>query len=579
MFCAQQGIAFRGHRETQVLDLSVNVGNFRSLVRLLSRHIAVVRDRLESGPKNASWLGHDIQNELVSVMAKWVLSKIIAEVKNARYYTIIADETKDVSKSEQLTIVLRYVYGGSVYEHFLGFVEAKSLNASALTQYILDQLSNLELSINNCISQCYDGASVMSGCCNGVATKILEKNPKAIYIHCWAHQLNLVLVGSCKIVAAASDFFALLQALYVFMSSSVPHSMFIDKQSENTRDRHIIQLKKLSDTRWSCRHASIKAVTMTISCIISTLQELSMTSSNSSSRAVEARGLLFQIKYFEFLLCLVMFEKIFSITGKLSDLLQAESLSYAAAASCIQATKETISGLRSEGNWQKIWDDAVKIADKHAISVSRPTRNRALPARLSDSVVTETVGNRQMVLDEHRVATYYSTIDTILEEMNRRFSTSSLALLNAMEALLPNSEKFLDVSTLLPFLNHYEIDVTEVEVEVTLAKTFLSESSTDLNAVHEVYNAFLPAEQCFPCLLKTFKIAMTIGVSTASAERSFSSLRRLKTYLRSTLSQDHLSDLALLYIERDISGQLWDHLDENMLLFSQKHSNSRIQLV
>ena len=184
-----------------------------------------------------------------------------------------------------------------------------------------------------------------------------------------------------------------------------------------------------------------------------------------------------------------------------------------------------------------------------------------------------------MVLDEHRVATYYSTIDTILEEMNRRFSTSSLALLNAMEALLPNSEKFLDVSTLLPFLNHYEIDVTEVEVEVTLAKTFLSESSIDLNAVHEVYNAFLPAEQCFPCLLKTFKIAMTIGVSTASAERSFSSLRRLKTYLRSTLSQDHLSDLALLYIERDISGQLWDHLDENMLLFSQKHSNSRIQLV
>lgn len=134
-------------------------------------------------------------------------------------------------------------------------------------------------------------------------------------------------------MAAASDFFALLQALYVFMSSSVPHSVFNDKQSESTRERRtIIQLKKLSDTRWSCRHASIKAVMMTISCIISTLQELSITSSNSSNRAVEARGLLFQIKDFEFLLCLVMFEKIFSITGKLSDLLQAESLSYAPAA-------------------------------------------------------------------------------------------------------------------------------------------------------------------------------------------------------------------------------------------------------
>ena len=43
--------------------------------------------------------------------------------------------------------------------------------------------------------------------------------------------------------------------------------------------------------------------------------------------------------------------------------------------------------------------------------------------------------------------------------------------------------------------------------------------------------------------------AMTLGVSTAMAERSFSSLRRIKTYLRSTMTNDRLSNLAL-HVER-----------------------------
>ena len=184
-------------------------------------------------PRNASWLCHEIQNELFSAMAQWVLSKITAEVKEAGYFTIIADETKDTSKREQLSICLCYVYKGIIQEHFFGFVHAEELNASALAEYILKVLSGLDLSISDCISQCYDGASVMSGCCSGMSARILKMNPKTMYIHCCAHRLNLVLVDSCKSVAAASDFFSLLEALYVFISSSIPHSLLTSKLSRD----------------------------------------------------------------------------------------------------------------------------------------------------------------------------------------------------------------------------------------------------------------------------------------------------------------------------------------------------------
>lgn len=76
--------------------------------------------------------------------------------------------------------------------------------------------------------------------------------------------------------------------------------------------------------------------------------------------------------------------------------------------------------------------------------------------------------------------------------------------------------------------------------------------------------------------MKCYQIALTIGVSSATAERSF--LRRIKTYLRSTMSQTRLSNLALLYIERDLSSSLWNQMDDLVIKFAETHNNSRIAL-
>ena len=92
-------------------------------------------------------------------------------------------------------------------------------------------LAELDIDIN--YFQCYDGANVMRGNRSGVSRRILDINPRATYIHCQAHQLNLVLVDSCKRNSLASEFFSLLESLYVFMASSIPHSIFMSKQSEH----------------------------------------------------------------------------------------------------------------------------------------------------------------------------------------------------------------------------------------------------------------------------------------------------------------------------------------------------------
>ena len=121
-------------------------------------------------------------------------------VQKAGYYSILADETKDTSKQEQLSIVIRYVDSIThlIVERFLTFVIASDLNAEHLSKYIIDTLTLYNLDIGMIVSQGYDGASVMSGCCSGVQQRIRELVPQAIYIHCHAHCLNLVLVDCVK---------------------------------------------------------------------------------------------------------------------------------------------------------------------------------------------------------------------------------------------------------------------------------------------------------------------------------------------------------------------------------------------
>ena len=77
---------------------------------------------------------------------------IKAEVHTARYFTLIADETKDISKSKQLSVVLRYVYNCRTHERFLSYTKCDELNSEALFTYIMKALEEVDIDISNCIS-------------------------------------------------------------------------------------------------------------------------------------------------------------------------------------------------------------------------------------------------------------------------------------------------------------------------------------------------------------------------------------------------------------------------------------------
>ena len=85
-----------------------------------------------------------------------------------------------------------------------------------------------------------------------------------------------------------------------------------------------------------------------------------------------------------------------------------------------------------------------------------------------------------------------------------------------------------------------------------------------------------PYKAAFDCLYKLLLITVTLPVTSASCERSFSKMKLVKTFLRNSMTSDRLSNIALLSIEskRAESIDMDSFVDE----FDSRHANRRIKL-
>ena len=359
--CCRQDIALRGHRESVE---SLNRGNFFEFLSLLSRYDPIVSDRLNRGPGNALYTSHRIQNTIINIKGNIVRQVICSSVQKAEYYSLLVDESKDVSKNEQMSICLRYIEPGSceIVERFLIFVLAPCLTAEALSQYIVETLTKFNIYLSSMVSQGYDGAAVMNGCRTDVQKRIRDLAPTAVYIHCHAHCLNLVLVDCVKSISQASEFFSLIQSLYVFMSASKAHAQYLQQQSDHYPNKQPRELQRLSDTRSACRYASLDAICSTFEAILTTLQLIG--DGDDKSKAIEAVGLYHHVHSFHFLSCLIMFTRIFSITKSLSDQLQSKTLNLGCASDLVTSTMEILVQLRSDDKWNDTFRYIKDVATK-----------------------------------------------------------------------------------------------------------------------------------------------------------------------------------------------------------------------
>ena len=121
VYCGKQCIALRGSFEN-VTDLSKNPGNFIALLRLLAENDPLLQEHLEMPKKKTvKYTSPVSQNELINVVASMIQESVVEEVKEAKYYTIMADEVTS-HNDEIMPLCVRFVDKNlDVREEFLKF--------------------------------------------------------------------------------------------------------------------------------------------------------------------------------------------------------------------------------------------------------------------------------------------------------------------------------------------------------------------------------------------------------------------------------------------------------------------------
>lgn len=412
LYLAKQGLAFRGHDEAAS---SNNRGNYIELLETYADENLLVRIRSRYG----HYTSPNYQNDLIHILAECTVERILNKMSSFGTFAILVDETKDASKKEQLSFVLRFIDNDfNIFEHALGCYHMKESTAKSLSEEIIKILSKYRLDINKCVAQCYDGASVMSGCFAGVQKRIQSIVPQAIYIHCYAHRLNLCLVQTLKSISPIYDFFQTVQGIYKFlMNSQIRNELFVEVQKQ--KNLEVIHLERLVETRWAYWYKSLKKVNNRFIEICEVLSVLS--SDGDENCRIMAVGYLKEISCPRFISILISIESVLEIVYCTSNELQNSKLLLSSAIKLVNLTKTNLSNLRSNKIWEKL-HNKIKIKAK-AIGLEINTekkekRKQILNKNLQDYFISTTIGkniSKQANVQCFKTDIFFAAIDRYVQ--------------------------------------------------------------------------------------------------------------------------------------------------------------------
>ena len=287
-YLARQGLAFRGnHESSETFD-----GNLYQLL------VKDAKDCPPLGPwlKKREYISPVIINEIITICGNTVLRQLLQCIYEAGNFALIADEATDISHNEHMCIAIRYVDSCyDVHEIPLGLMQLPNTTALTLFHVIKDVLLRCSLPIANCIGQVYDGAANMSGVHNSIQALMKKETNHCLYVHCFAHSLNLCVqevAKKCALIRNCMEFISQLvkliklspKRLNLFETTCKEITFASDDESQLSYPA----LRTLCPTRWTVLHSAIDSIIKNYQILMMALEVVEQ---GHNDHAAKAEGL------------------------------------------------------------------------------------------------------------------------------------------------------------------------------------------------------------------------------------------------------------------------------------------------
>ena len=404
-FLARQGLALRG-------DGDESDSNMHQLLLLRSDDFPPIREFLER--KQLKFTSHEIQNEFLSIMAQQVLHEIAASLQSAIFYALMVDETTDKANNEQIVLVFRWVDDALVaHEEFVGLYLTDSITSEALVAVIKDTLVRLNLKIQHCRGQCYDGASSMCGSRKGVAKKLLDEEPRAIFTHCYGHALNLAVgdcVKQCRVMKMALDVVAEVSKL---VKKSPKRDAAFDKLKADLAPE-TPGFRVLCPTRWTVRAVSLQSVIDNYEVLLQLWQEALNGSLDGEMRA-RIIGVEAHMMKFDFLFGVFLGSLILRHSDNLSKTLQHKALPASKGQRIAKLTLSVVQKMRSDEQFAAFYQRVIQEQARFGVADPCLPRKRRVPQHFE---IGSSSGEFHVNPEAYYHQIYYGALDHVVEAIH-----------------------------------------------------------------------------------------------------------------------------------------------------------------
>ena len=375
IMCGRQNLALRGHDdygefsspEAQSSSLAGFHGIFRGLLAFrMDAGDNVLQEHFANCAKNATMISKRIQNEVIDVTGLYIQQSLKARLHRSKFFSILCDESCDISKHEQMSVCVRYVdlEDFVIREDFLGFKDVTSTTGEALKNSLEEFLETLGISLEYCRGQGYDGGSNMAGKFKGLQALILKERPLAFYTHCFSHNLNLTVSKACS-DTLINNMMGVVAQVSAFVCGSAHRAAILKdavEESEHVKAEKKKKLKPYCPTRWVERQDSLRNFKQLFHGIYDALEVIKISGDRKSS----PNAMAFQaaISRTEFIVPLHIAVFVMSKTRRLSKALQGVDLDFSQALSMIDTVLEALKTIKANAGpeFREIFKEAQQMA-------------------------------------------------------------------------------------------------------------------------------------------------------------------------------------------------------------------------
>ena len=285
--------------------------------------------------------------------------------------------------------------------------------------------------------------------------------------------------------------------------------------------------------------------------VIAALEKVSSWQDRDSS--TNAQQLSISVQQSQFLVALFCLNKVYKFCSDLSKALQNKSVNLVEFEELATNVQEELEDMRENALlvFSEMYPEIQVVASQIDLELKKP---RLVPSQRNRSNVQS-----ETVEDYYRVSVFIPLLDCFICELKARFENLK-SILQGFYSLLPketaiNGPTVVQIKNIKDLANFYSNDIDKdqsgVEAELKLWFRHLSKLDTRPHDPLEYLNECNTS--IFPSIYKLLKILVTMPVTTCTSERSFSTLRRLKTYLRNSIGAERLNGLSLLNIFRGMT--------------------------